>query len=397
VLALAGLLAAGAKAGEPRHPVADHRPPDADASSAVPRQASGPPPVPAPATLWHVRGEGKGEPAVDGSAVYFLSRRHEIVAVEARSGDVRWRNHTGEPGDETAGSVVVRAGDLVIAGDYNLVAFDSGNGAMRWRFQPPDGYGAGYYLGGAAGDLVFTGSPSGRLYAVDIRTGRARWSTLVAGGGASTVFAPITDGDVVVAGYTAFLAPNVGGVVAVDAETGSLRWQSPFPPSPGGVLSTRSAGGPLIYGRFVLATGATGIIHAFDRSDGSLQWSIAALDVPPPFGPTAQDHRPLARTGDTLFAGSLFGVVVAYDLRTRSELWRYGSLNEGSVNFRITSDDTAVYIPYLAGRLVALRVEDGRVRWRMPDGSAGFEWPASSLDDRVYAAASEGGFFAFRR
>ncbi len=352
---------------------------------------------PEPTLLWHVSGKGRGRPAVDGSIAYFLSRHHEVVAIEATTGEERWRNHTGEPGDTTLGSLVVRTADLVVAGDYNVIAFDGNSGAMRWRFEPDDGYGPGYYVGSAAGDLLFTGSPAGRLYAIDIRTGRARWSALVDGGGKSTVFQPVTDGEIVVAGYTIFTAPNVGGVVAIDAASGHIRWRTPFPPSPGGVSSTKSSGGPLLYDRFVLATGATGVIHAFDRRDGTLQWSLPGLDVPAPFGPVAQDYRPLASSGDRLFAGSVFGIVAAYDLRSRTELWRYGSLNEGSVNFRITSDDRSVYVPYIAGRLVALDVNDGSVRWRMADTDAGFEWPAVPSGERVYAAASEGGFFAFSR
>src|SRR4051812_19034822 len=94
----------------------------------------------APAVVWHVGGEGHGRPAIDGGSVYFLSSRHEVLALDASSGRERWRQSTSEPGPATEGSAVVVAGPVVVAGDYNLVAFDRITGTFRWRFVPAIGY-----------------------------------------------------------------------------------------------------------------------------------------------------------------------------------------------------------------------------------------------------------------
>ncbi len=139
-----------------------------------------------------------------------------------------------------------------MAGDYTVFGFDATSGEPKWRFDPADGYGAGLYLGEARDGVAFAGSPAGRLYAVDVRTGRLIWSakaTVDAGVGAAavTVFQPIVAGDSVVAGYTTFSHPMTGGIVVVDRGSGRERWRREFPQaSPG--AATGFGGGPVISG-----------------------------------------------------------------------------------------------------------------------------------------------------
>jgi outer membrane protein assembly factor BamB len=285
-----------------------------------------------PSTLWHVDGKGRGLPAADSSAVYFLSKYHEVVALDANSGSLLWKRGTGESGETTSGISVVLTGPVVVAGDYDVVAFERGSGAIRWRFAPTDGYGPGIYLGGANGGAVFTGSPAGRLYAIDRNTGSLRWSCVVANDANTTVFQPAVDDDLAVAGYTTFVAPSVGGVIAVDARTGRERWRVAFPRPADASLSTGSAGGPVLVDDLVVAASGDGTIYAFDRTTGSARWSIPRVGGLPvgAIVSTDRDFRALARTKETLVAGSLTGYVVAYDLRTRRERWRYGGMAHGS-------------------------------------------------------------------
>ena len=351
-------------------------------------------PHPSPPVLWHVEGEGRGRPATNGTSVYFLGKQHEVVAVDTQAGRVRWRTATGEPGEGTNGSAVILFEDLVVAGDYNVIALDALTGRLRWKFVPDEGYAPGLYLGDASDQSVFAGSPAGRVYAVD-RMGREQWSRIVKDDGKTTVYAPTTDGDVVAARYTTFVSPNSGGVVLIDADAGHELWRTEFPQVSTGGQSTHSAGGPVLYQDLVIASSGTGEIYALERSTGAIRWHLRSIASSA--DTTAPDFRPLARSGDVLLAGSLSGVVVAYDLRTQQERWRSGGLQDGSVNFNLTADEVAVYVPHLSGRLVALNVEDGSLRWRVQDSRPGFEWPAASFGGLLYAAASRGGFFAFRR
>jgi len=89
--------------------------------------------------------------------------QHDVIALDATRGTDRWRQNTNEPGATTEGSAVVVAGPVVVAGDYNLVAFDRITGAFRWRFVPAVGFAPGIYLGDVSRGLVFAGSPAGRV------------------------------------------------------------------------------------------------------------------------------------------------------------------------------------------------------------------------------------------
>jgi outer membrane protein assembly factor BamB len=279
-----------------------------------------------------------------------------------------------------------------VAGDYDIVAFDRVSGAIRWRFVPHDGYGAGIYLGAARNGLVFAGSPAGRLYAIDQRTGQERWSAHIADGVTTTVFEPVTDGRVVAAGYTTFVAPNTGGVVVVDARTGRLQWLKAFPRSGDPLLAANWAGGPVISGDVIAATSGDGVIHAYSRASGADRWTIPAVDATG-VGTATHDFRPLVISKQTLVAGSLTGQVVAYDTQHQRERWRYSNPFDGAVLFNITSDDETVYVPYITGRLVAIALADGTPRWRIGND---FKWLPGLARNAVFVTGSTTGFFGFQ-
>ena len=344
-----------------------------------------------PSVAWHVSGEGRGTPAFRHDIVFFLSRRHELVAIDARTGQVRWRRPTRGPGETTAGSSVVATTHAIVAGDGDLVAFSSG-GLERWRFTPADGSLVGVYLGEATDHLVFAGSPAGRLWAIETSSGRPRWSVQPTRDDHTVVYAPVVSGDLVAAGFTSYGDRPAGGVVAIDHAAGLIRWTSRFPLPHPRVAGTAFAGGPVFCDRLVLAASQDGAIHAFDRRSGALVWSIPRA-AGPALGGT-YEFRALAHTGGTLVAASLTGSVSAYDLITRRERWRRRPVG-ASVMFGLGTDRTTVYVPYLSGHLVAVDLGDGRERWRTAEPA--FSWKPLVAAGRVFAASTSAGFFAFHQ
>ena len=348
---------------------------------------------------WHLKGEGWGRPAADATSAYFLSKDHRVLAIEGGTGAVRWQRTTGERGANPNGATVLVSGQNVVVGDYDVFAFERATGAPRWRFVPADGYGAGIYLGDTTGGRIYAGSPAGRLYAIDGGSGAPRWTAVVADDRRTVVYEPTADEDIVVAGYTVSTAPNGGGIVAVDATTGVERWRTAFPRPSNGSLGSNSAGNPLLVDDLVIAATGYGFIYAFDRADGSIRWSIPKLSglpadylVSPDF-----DFRPLARTGRTVFAGSLTGFLTAYNVDTRREVWRRAGPRYISIAFNISSDDQLVYAPYLGGSLVAFDAATGAERWRTGDAAGAFSFLPLSAGHRLYVASSASGFYALRR
>jgi len=358
-----------------------------------------------PLVVWHVDGAGHGRPAIDGGSVYFLSNRHEVVALDASKGTERWRQNTNEPGATTEGSAIVVAGPVLVAGDYNLVAFDRITGEFRWRFIPAIGFAPGIYLGDVSRGLVFAGSPAGRIYAVSSLSGELVWSSVVATDGRTTVFQPVTDGTDLVAGFTTFVSPHTGGVVVFDPLTGKERWRAVFPQARDLRIGTGSTGIPILAGDLVVASSGDGTVYAFDRGKGFIRWTIppipglpAILQGPFPLPDSSgPDYRPLAATARTLFVCSLKGPVIAYDLGTQREKWRYDDPQSGSVSFGMVIDDRYVYVPYASGHHLAFDQFTGAIRWQTPDARDGFIWTANAIDGFVYLAGGHGGFVALDR
>lgn len=351
----------------------------------------------APRRVWSHAIEARGSPVADETTAYFLSRGHEVVAVDIASGDIRWRRQTFESGDIFSGASLVLGERSLVVGDYNLLAFDTAGGRLLWRFIPADGDAPGIYMGDAVAGAVLAGSPSGRVYTVDAESGALRWSSPIGLDVPTTVYAPAAQGDSVAVTFTEFPphGPTRGGVAMLAANDGRVIWRRTFADHLAGLLGTNAAGGPLFRDDEVLASGGDGQIVAFDRMSGEVRWVLPPV-APAVRGPIAweRDYRALALAGEVLVSGSLTGEIVGIDLRTRQERWRYTARGLGSSAFRIGVVDGIVYVPFFNGQLVALDARSGEERWRVGEYTSGFLWPPAVRRGLVFLAGSGAGMMA---
>lgn len=352
---------------------------------------------PSESPRWQVAARGRGLPAVADGRVFALTSDHQVLALALDDGRELWRRSTGERGDSTEGLRVVVVGDVVVAGDWDVHAYDAATGSTRWNFHPVEGYAPGYALGVASGGRVFTGSGSGRLYAIEASTGRQAWTTVVEpvvdDGPLTTVFAPAAGGGLVVAGYTVFAGPDRGGIVAVDAGTGVERWRFRFPVSDPESRDVHLGGGVVLTADLAIASSGDGRVWAVDLGTGVLQWHLPPLDGPTDgiITTTARDLRGVSVAGDRLIVGSLTGYLTAYDLATRRQVWQLRQGWLGSLSWRdFTHADGVVYVPFLSGFLHAIDAATGAVLWTTVDYRRGFSWPVAVTGGRVIVAASSG-------
>lgn len=356
------------------------------------------PPDPTESALWHTAAVARGVPAVLGDRVFGTTVSHDVVALSLVDGKEVWRRSTGEIGTTTEGTRVVATPDAVIVGDWDIYAYRPGSGEAAWQFHPTNGYGPGVFLGDAVGGRVFSGSPSGSVYALETATGQLDWMAPVETDGRTSVFAPVSDGRIVVAVYTIFTSPNAGGVVGLDAATGKERWRLRFPASDDPSIAVNAGGGPVFAGGTVFVSSGDGIVWAVNVDDGTVQWRVPRLQGPVTgiITDTRRDMRSLAVAGGRLLVGSLTGYVVAYDLETRREAWRFEGGWLGSTALDdFTPGDGVVYVSYMSGFLLALDTASGAVLWQTGDYLLGLSWPPVLSGDRI-VAAGRSGFWAFR-
>jgi outer membrane protein assembly factor BamB len=118
-------------------------------------------------------------PAVWQHTVYFGSSDGNIYAVDAASGQVRWKYPTG---DVVHASPAIANGVVYIGSwDSYFYALDAATGKLEWRFKggvDPDIHNQVGFQSSAAvvNGVAYVGCRDAQLYAFDARTGRKKWS-----------------------------------------------------------------------------------------------------------------------------------------------------------------------------------------------------------------------------
>jgi quinoprotein glucose dehydrogenase len=225
------------------------------------------------------------------------------------------------------------AGIVYLATPYgSIVALDGDTGKLVWTYRLPDGEQVGgrgmqYWTGTLKiGPRIFYGTRSGRLEALDVRTGRpaAGFTPILlkspdvmngaaSDGGYGINSSPIIFGSVVIAGSRVQESPALGpsgDVRGWDAETGRPLWTFHSIPQPG------EAGFGTWEG------------DSWKRRSGVNVWNLMSVDkdlgiVYLPFGAPSYDRIGIDRKGDNLYSSSL----VAVDARTGKYLWHFQTVH----------------------------------------------------------------------
>jgi outer membrane protein assembly factor BamB len=187
------------------------------------------------------------------------------------------------------------------------------------------------------------------LRAVDLRSGRERWSFPARG----TYLSPATDGESV---YLKAESANRGQVFALDLETGAQRWV--FTPKRVSSAEQGFVGGhvtsPALSGDAVIVASGKEL-YALNKRTGEPMWELSMTEW--------VTAAPAVRNGRIFLADSKF--VYAVDERTGELAWKKPAAF--SLYFApIVADDT-VYIRD-GKKIVALASADGKKRWENPVG-----------------------------
>ncbi len=321
-------------------------------------------------------------PAVAGGLVYFSSYDGWFYAVDALTGKFKWKfKNAGErrfagthihgslPAAETMpdpfdcylSSPAVWNGNVYFgSGDGNVYALDAGTGSIKWRFHTGDVVHASPAI---SSGTLFIGSWDSYFYAIDAASGKEKWR-----------FKTGVDPDIhnqvgiqssaAVADGTVYFGCRDSNLYALDAVTGKKRWS--FSTKSSWVISSPA----VLNGRVYFGTSDTALFYALDAGSGK---QIFSLKFHFPFFSSP------AIAGNTLYIGSHDGKLTAINLMTQARDWDFQtdasrqrlatfSKPDGSPNYEaaFTSDFYDDMIAGIArmqsvGTILSSPVIDGRV------------------------------------
>ena len=217
----------------------------------------------------------------DGTLAVVASDEGEVIALEAKSGAVRWRARVSS---EVLSAPKLADGLVVVrSADSRIFAFGAEDGKRRWVYQRAAASlivrspaGVTLHLGNA-----YAGFSGGKLVAIALNNGLLRWEGTVALPKGATELERVTDivGDPAPLGREVCAAAYQGRISCFDAQNGNPIW--------GREMSSLT--GVSFDARYAFVSDDKGAVHAMDRSNGRSVWkqdrlAYRQLTLPVPLG-----------------------------------------------------------------------------------------------------------------
>ncbi|MFN3537788.1 MAG: PQQ-binding-like beta-propeller repeat protein, partial [Brevundimonas sp.] len=232
----------------------------------------------------------------------------------------------------------------------------------------------------AADGRIYVMDGEARVSAVDADTGTILWQTSLRPDGRDRAYG----GGVAVSGDRVYVTSGYRLAAALNARTGAVEWTTQF--------DAPIHGAPTVAGGRVFAVDVDNQILALDAGTGALTWSYQAISEP---ARLMRASSP-AVTGDTVIAPFSSGEVVALRAANGQELWtqvlsrtsRTSALSEiRDIAGRPAVSRGVVYAVSHSGLISAMDVRTGQPVWQLPLTGVNAPWVAG---DVVYAVSKAG-------
>ena len=211
--------------------------------------------------------------------------------------------------------------------------------------------------------VVYAGTRTGFLLAIDAATGRELWRFDL-GAYVLRSSPAVVDGTVYIAGgYDLY---------ALDSLSGEVRWRRP--------LRLAGPSSPVVVDGVLYLASQEGDVYALDAETGSTIWDESVGDLL---------FSSPAVSGGFVYIGTDGGDLLAFDVGTGRVRWRFPS--GVAIHGSPVVANGIVYTTNRDGGFFALDARDGRERWRF---SAGGGATPAVVGGVVYVAATESGLAA---
>ncbi|HEY2861742.1 MAG TPA: PQQ-binding-like beta-propeller repeat protein [Terracidiphilus sp.] len=266
-------------------------------------------------------------PAVAGGLVYLAAFDGNFYAVDASAGQVKWKFQTAgerrfsgkhlhgmqpagdnmpDPWDCWLSSPVVSNGAVYFgSGDHNIYALDAATGALKWRFATGDVVHASPAI---ADGMLFIGSWDSNFYALDVSTGKEMWR-FKTGIDAENHNQEGIQSSAAVADGVVYFGCRDSHLYALDEKTGEKKWA--FSTKGSWVLNSPAVSKGLVF----FGTSDTGLLYAADAKTGAIAYAVGFNGWPVYSSP--------AIAGDMLYVGSTEGKLVAVETPGGRVAWTF--------------------------------------------------------------------------
>jgi outer membrane protein assembly factor BamB len=291
--------------------------------------------------------------SVENNRVYAADYHGEVHALDLQTGHLVWRARTRAP---LSGGTAASA-ELVVVGasDGRLFALEAANGKLRWQVRLNGEVLAAPVI---SERLIAVRTVDGKLRALSPADGHELWTQeqqvprLSLRGTAR----PLIVNDLVLCGF------DNGKVIAVNANDGTVQWETTVTPPHGRTELERLAdidSQVSVSGHDVYAVGFQGRVAMLALDTGQIWWSHEA-----------SSYRGLVFDDDVLYVSDADGEVVALKARTGAELWRQTALlhrglsSPAVMEYAIVVGDFQGYVHWLdkTNGALAARVSSGSTR-----------------------------------
>ena len=223
-----------------------------------------------------------------------------------------------------------------------VIAFAAGFGKIRWRTK----IGPTESSPLVANDRVYVGDWRGRVYALDRKTGRVRWTFQGKGRIKSAI---------ALSGKRLYFGTYKGYLYALNAATGKVVWRARSQDRLGGRGQFYSTPA-LAYGRVYIGS-TDGKMYSFGATTGKLRWSQ---------GTGGYVYASPVVWRKKIYAGSYSNRFYAFDAATGDVVWRFRA--NGDISGSATIVNGVVYFSTFEKRTYALDARNGKLLWTFEDG-----------------------------
>ena len=332
-------------------------------------------------TLWQASignsQEAVFSPAVTSDGVFAAAGDGTITRLDASNGKQIWRINAGE---RLTGGVGADRKMLVVgSGKGEVLAFGI-NGAALWKTQISSEVLAAPQV---SDDVVVVRSADGRIFGLDAKDGKRKWYYQRATP-ALTVRSPA---GISIAGNVAYAGFAGGKLVAINLDSGSVRWEATVA-LPRGTTElervTDVIGLPVVTQREVCAVAYQGRVGCFDIANGQSIW-----------GRDLSSTSGLSLDARQVFTSDDKGAVHALDRLGGNSLWKQDKLSLRNLSAPLPLG-REIAVADIQGYVHLLARDSGAFVGRVAtDGSPVSTNPVTLPDGGFLIQTRKGGLYAF--